>query len=494
MKIILKRFFCIILICALSSVTMLFSSCKFPNNPNLSDNEEILNNGDYNFTTSTPSFAGEKSEYSITYGYSDNYFRSNSFTFNIDLARLSLGLTSATRVYGGYQNLQADKYVNEFYDAMEFDDIYINEEFYSEPNEKSIGVTFAKKQIDDFYVIAVSIRGYYDNEEWINNFVLSESGHHYGFKKNANYVYTELKKYINNFNFGENDLKIWVTGYSRSAAIAELLGIYLNEDIELENLFNLKKENIFIYTFEAPQGVDASYSKEIKNVHNIVNGYDLIIYTAPSKYNLKRVGKDYDISFDGVLELVKSYDDTIKFDNFREKTFETKNGKMVIQNISSGYSDPKILYTNFFEHLLIETNEKYISVSNRNLYVSNLEDVVCGLLRFNFTLNTNQREIIGEVLTNNIDSSLIIDILLNKEDVIYNILIQAFDSASANYNDVEIKCYCEKIQGLIYTLIYGSREILNDIATIIGNADYIGLMHNPIVTLLLLDEYARNQN
>ena len=447
------------------------------------------------FSASCPSFVGNKSSYQITHYYSDEYFKQSSFDFNIDLAKLSLGLTSATRIYGGYGNPDSDKYVKEFYNQISFDNIYVNDDYFKYASDDIIGVAFAHKKIDNFDVVAVSIRGYYGGDEWLNNFNLSNVGHHYGFNKNAINVYSELKNYINNSNFDKNNLKIWATGYSRSAAIAGLLGVNLNDSIDADNELNLSKENIFVYTFESPNCVDVNYQKGTKNIHNIINNLDFVVQMPPVKFGLKRAGIDYDISSLDILEVLNNYDDSLMLEPFKEKILVLKNSQYIIEDVEGGYTDLEILYENFLSHMLSKKSDKFVSISNREEYVNNMQDTLLGMLKIYFDMTEDQKSIVYNDLKGCLNGNFILSILINSSGTVYGVMKSAFDKAHITYDDEKLYNYSRDIQNLIYMIIYSSDGTSGDIASFIGNAKTIGMMHNPIVTTLLLDIYAeKNAN
>lgn len=79
---------------------------------------------------------------------------------------------------------------------------------------------------------------------------------------------------------------IIVTGYSRGAACANLLGLMLNED------FNM--EDIYVYTFATPTTVRGDVEND-ENIFNLVNMNDMITRMPPQTYGFSRAGTDIEL-------------------------------------------------------------------------------------------------------------------------------------------------------------------------------------------------------
>ena len=97
----------------------------------------------------------------------------------------------------------------------------------------------------------------------------------------------------------EGEVKLWVVGYSRGGAVANLTAAELsypkNVPPEVAEKVTWNREDVYGYTFEAPQGTQFinTILKKYNNIKNIRNINDLVTYVAPSNWGFKRFGKDY---------------------------------------------------------------------------------------------------------------------------------------------------------------------------------------------------------
>lgn len=227
-----------------------------------------------------------------SYYYSDSYFFKSSVlenehlrTFAASLAFASNPDKSLNELNGNLTNILKDL---EFYNIKTYD-------YEGQYSKDTIGTTIAYKNIFDQKLIVVVIRGEGYEDEWFSNFDLGSSGDARGFSDSSSKVINRLLEYIKENNI-ENP-KILVTGYSRGGSVSNLVGIYLNENVD--NL-NMSKDDIFVYTFDA---ANSSSNRTIyNNIHNVVNKNDLITYLYPNAW---------DIRLNGVEEDITDYDRTI---------------------------------------------------------------------------------------------------------------------------------------------------------------------------------------
>ena len=255
--------------------------------------------------------------------YSDYFFRIRNSTYNHRLAKMSLALAlSAFQTWGSegihhvvdasvYQygdpihdlrNTPAENVVELLHDCG-FQEITVNQDFllttqydlpYNDGN--NIGICLANKTLKNGDVlIAAAIRGGGYGDEWIGNLNCYGSGlEHKGFLLAAEKVLNEIKAYILAENLEEKKLKIWITGYSRAGAAADLAAaIICREGI---GKTKVGSKDVYAYTFEAPRVTkNRSCGDEMyQGIYNIINPLDLVTYV-PMKgkgWGYKRYGKD----------------------------------------------------------------------------------------------------------------------------------------------------------------------------------------------------------
>lgn len=231
----------------------------------------------------------------IEFGYSDNMFAPSSYEYNHALAKMSLGAAVAAfsakegdKHWGEDGNFSRDKNIITLYKDMGFENIktYNYDKSLNSKEDKvafAIGEKTIKLPDGEYRVIAVSIRGGAYGNEWVSNFNLGSGENHLGFDKAAEEVKEAVIGYA-----GENrkNTKLWLNGYSRGAAVANLASAKLGDSFD--------KEHIYAYTFATPKGT----AREDKNddkygyIFNIISDNDLVPLVAPTQWGYGRFGRD----------------------------------------------------------------------------------------------------------------------------------------------------------------------------------------------------------
>ena len=222
-----------------------------------------------------------------------------------------------------------------FFSSIGFKDFETNEDYEKRSEFDTIGVAAANRQVDDYTVIGVGIRsgGYF--REWANNVYLGDGTKsdymHEGWYNAANKTIKYIDEYIS-ANRITGKIKIWIAGFSRGGATTNLAaGLLDNKLDKSEKIFSsnvtLTHNDLYAYTFEAPQGANYN-SKTVKqpgdaiynNIYNVVNPNDLVPKVAMSEYGFTRFGTDKYI-------ITKFYDPQ-NFENNRKtmKALYVENG------------------------------------------------------------------------------------------------------------------------------------------------------------------------
>ena len=273
----------------------------------------------------------QKTEYSITYNYkvfnntqaitekytlyySDAYFSHPSTEYDSHLSTLSMYMTYFSMIMGYPENEDDTRWYSEqvsrirgFFDNIGFEKFAANSDYTSRTRFDSIGVAIASKKVGNDTVIAVVPRsgGYY--REWGNNVWLGDGSKsdymHEGWYKAANNLLIFLDQYVSDNNITGN-IKLWMAGYSRGGATTNIAAGLLDNKIDkgqkiFSNGANLTHNNLYAYTFEAPQGANVN-SKTVKaptdkiynNIFNIVNPNDLVPKVAMQEWGFTRFGID----------------------------------------------------------------------------------------------------------------------------------------------------------------------------------------------------------
>lgn len=254
--------------------------------------------------------SGEERDYTAYCYYKDEYFNNASYGenaldgFNRSLATASLCL--ALSAFGSNEGGNEDyslkfKNVKDLLEKLNFNNFEANEWYSKKPQSDSIGVAAANKKVElvgkDYTLIALAVRGGGYESEWAGNFTIGKSGEHYGFAKAKEQVLDFLRQYIAD-NHITGEIKLWLTGYSRAAATANMVAGTIDNGINLGDV-SLAKENLYAYCFETPRGVLISAASDVKkyyNIYNIINKNDpvpLVAMQALQPEGFTRYGVDY---------------------------------------------------------------------------------------------------------------------------------------------------------------------------------------------------------
>lgn len=220
--------------------------------------------------------------------YSDEFFLKSACSYNHKLALMSLGMTMSafTRPDSG------DRPVRTLLSDIGCDDRFIKTKKFESAESTDDSCAYAigaKKLPDGSYIIPVVIRSHKYGGEWVSNahvFDKSCPDFAVGFKNPADKVYDALSDYISRRELEGKNLKIWVCGFSRGGAIANLLGARLTLESGIE------KDNIFVYTFATPNTVYDRAAVFTDNIFNIISETDTVPRVPPASWGFVRYGTD----------------------------------------------------------------------------------------------------------------------------------------------------------------------------------------------------------
>lgn len=258
-----------------------------------SDNLQNYDFSDFEPTWGKVAFPGEynkEKDVLVDYAYSDRYFDYDSSIYNPSLSTMSLCLELSS--WASYETdvwEEKTRNARKLLDEIGFVDFAQNEFWSDSPSTESIGVVAAHKELADSTLIALPVRGGKYYNEWGSNVAVGIDGEHTGFAQGRDNVVKFLEEYIIDHNI-TGRVKIWLVGYSRGGAVANLVAGYLNEN-ELPNGATLAFEDLYCYAFEPPQGAlleKADNDTDYSNIHNIVNPNDIVPMVAPADWNFAR--------------------------------------------------------------------------------------------------------------------------------------------------------------------------------------------------------------
>lgn len=268
-------------------------------------------------------------DYTSTFIYTDDYFAHSAVNENVnsksvpwtELDDTSLAACSMDFAVASYTSAEGDvirassqswnntdysakdKNVKEFLSTCGFTNI---QPFglTQAPTMDSIGYTIASKPITvwdgqqnkSFTLIAVGVRGAGYGAEWASNVTIGTPGsganvvRHEGFDNGAKTICRSIRDYLSDYGI-TGDVKYWVAGFSRAAAVANLTAGYLTDD---PATYKTSRENVYGYTYECPQAASTNENAlNYKNIHNILNAMDAVPKVSPTKFQHQRLGVDY---------------------------------------------------------------------------------------------------------------------------------------------------------------------------------------------------------
>ena len=176
-----------------------------------------------------------------------------------------------------------------------------------------VGYSIASRQCEipgeDFKIVAVVVRGTFGRDEWISNVNVANSWgerpnpdpeamphYHEGFSRAADSVFEALAAYVASNRIDLATAKILVTGHSRGAAVANIIGARLDDGTAGEAFAAVKPANVYAYTFATP-GVSVRPTEGMKdpkygNIFNIINPEDIVPCVPFSFWGSQRFGRD----------------------------------------------------------------------------------------------------------------------------------------------------------------------------------------------------------
>ena len=273
-----------------------------------------FNKNNLSGTFTFPSTSKNK-DFEERFYYDDSYFERPSQEYNPSLSTMSLCLAlSAFASSDEKDYANKSKNAKELLTKIGFRNFEQNDEYKKKPTTDSIGAVIANKKLisDDgqgYTLIALAIRGGGYESEWASNFTIGTTEMHAGFLNAKRQVLDFLRNYIKENNITGN-IKLWIVGYSRAAATANLLAGSINDGESIGNSkkMNLSPDNMYVYTFETPQGAvlnGKTKTEEQKNIHNIINIDDPVPYVAPECWKYTRYGNDHSFPHINTVGIVK---------------------------------------------------------------------------------------------------------------------------------------------------------------------------------------------
>ena len=205
--------------------------------------------------------------------FSDDWFKKSSSNYDHNIAKLSFGLSlSAFRpTWDPESTIDSSQHAKDFLLQCGFSNLR-GDDYDKNPSLYTVATMIGSKNVgegaDAFTLIAVGVCGGGYQNEWLSNFSIGDGETHVGFQSAADEVYDRIFGYIAEQKLQGNKLKIWISGYSRSGGIANLLGAKLVDS----DYFNT--DTVFTYTYGCPRTTKSAEKDNYPNIFNICGKMD----------------------------------------------------------------------------------------------------------------------------------------------------------------------------------------------------------------------------
>lgn len=254
-------------------------------------------------------FSGKlKSKYAtsnVSFKMDYRWFFNDNSTYNAELSKMSLLLSSA--IYpendlGIWDSINKDSTsgaslptIMKFFGFSTPKKTKSLSDYYNDNHLSEVGVghrTVTYKGTTK-NILAVVVRGTNGTiEEWSSNFDIGNESeysrtpdwetdlNHAGFDIAANRIMRIVEDYMVTNNLSSSDTVFWITGHSRGAAIANIIGAYYEQ----------QNKAAYTYTFAAPNTTMSSNATSYHSIFNIVNSDDFVPCLPMATWGYTRYG------------------------------------------------------------------------------------------------------------------------------------------------------------------------------------------------------------
>ncbi|MBR6039566.1 MAG: hypothetical protein IKP38_03700 [Clostridia bacterium] len=275
---------------------------------------------------------------------------------------------------------------------------------------------------EPFTLIAIGVCGGGYGNEWQSNMTPGSDELHKGFLSASQLVIDRLAGYILT-NGIEGNIKVWISGFSRAAAVSNVTAGLLVRD----GMF--PKENVYAYTFATPAAVHNAPNSGCENIFNIINPMDVVPQVMPYDWDFARFGTDL---FIPVTEF-SSTGDTYTYSRaaYARDTF----------GIEANYSPALNLRMRLLLSMIMDVAE------NREQYNEHLQPAVVGVMQNGNASNllSTVRSLLLTVKDKGSAGRMNVDTLVNYVARVFgNVLTRTeLDDANANTGNIALRLFNE---------------------------------------------------
>ncbi|MCQ2511880.1 MAG: hypothetical protein MJ092_00615 [Lachnospiraceae bacterium] len=223
-------------------------------------------------------FSGEIIQWDFE--YRDSFFEHRPEEYDHMLARASLGMAISSYRNNAIEELPKDVWIEQYMSQAGFTNLR-SEGYDKTPGAHTVSSMIGSKQIGKSTLIAVVPCGGGYKDEWLSNFTVGTGRRHEGFEEAALLVEGRIIDYIKDYGVN-GDIKLWVSGYSRGAAVANIV----EADMTEIGMF----QAVYGYNFATPRTTKTS--GDYKNIFNIMGKYDPVPMIPFAEWGYQRYGID----------------------------------------------------------------------------------------------------------------------------------------------------------------------------------------------------------
>lgn len=244
-------------------------------------------------------FVSDDEVRSISIDYDEEgYFSSNASEYNLSLAQASLAMAAAAFAPESEYYAETDEdaeeyrcqYLKSAYEKLNFSEMrFYNYDKSLNSTDDRVAYGIANKTISvnntDWTLFAVQVRGAGYAGEWTSNlhidpYEIRGTKYSIGFGKPAEEIYNTLNQRLSSIpadTDGKKKVKIWISGFSRAAAVSNVLAGELTKHADE---LGLNTSSIYAYTFATPNAVLINPQGDVEtgyeNIHNTLNPCDIV--------------------------------------------------------------------------------------------------------------------------------------------------------------------------------------------------------------------------
>ena len=222
-------------------------------------------------------------EVPLSYQWDKYWLQGDSYVYNHGLARICGAISSS--VY-----LQEQGTLTRLWTELGGDGSSVRDYHYKliEPEHKDKSAySFGLMDLPNGDIaVLVAIRGTNGQQEWLSNLNIADSTHkkqryHEGFEKAARLLLQDLYAYLQEQGVEEGRASFLITGHSRGAAVADLVGAFLDrgEAADDGTVFHVEPSRVYTYTLATPSSCTVIGERRAglyQNIFNIINPEDAV--------------------------------------------------------------------------------------------------------------------------------------------------------------------------------------------------------------------------